>query len=345
VENYGDIEKLETRQVPKPGAPKGRDILVRVKACSVNPVDTKVRGGVYDDYPDYYERSPRPYQICGFDAAGVIDAVGEDCTFFKPSEEVFYSGSPVRHGSNAEWQLVDERSVGRKPRSLDFVEAAAMPLTYITAYEALVERMEIKKGENAGLLIINGSGGVGSVASQIARNILQLPVVVTTASRPETQKFTKAMGATHVINHRMDLKKQIDDLKLSVPLKYIFITHSTDDYMDVCAKICAPLGKVCSIVQGQARMYGTEFMAKSLSFVWEVLGTKPYYGVDVESHHKILTELADLIDEGTIKCHLTQRLKLTAEELRNAHALIQKGGSFGKVALGVDEGGQDEAFT
>ncbi|EPQ57186.1 zinc-binding alcohol dehydrogenase [Gloeophyllum trabeum ATCC 11539] len=345
VENYGGIDRLEHRRVPKPASPTGRDILVRVLACSVNPIDMKVRAGRYDDYPDYYDRVPRPYQICGFDAAGIVEEVGKDCTLFKPSDEVFYSGSPVRQGSNAEWQLVDERSVGRKPHNLSFVEAAAMPLTYVTAYEALVERMEIRKGERAGLLIINGAGGVGSVASQIARTVLQLPVVVTTASRPETQEFTKAMGATHVINHRKDLKEQIDSLRLEVPIRYIFITHSTDQYMDACAKICEPLGKVCSIVQGQARMYGTPFMAKSLAFIWEVIGTKPYYGVDLESQHRILTELADLVEEGSIRCHLTQKFKLSLEGLREGHAAIEKGGSIGKIAFGVDEAGDAEAFA
>jgi NADPH:quinone reductase-like Zn-dependent oxidoreductase len=127
--------------------------------------------------------------------------------------------SPIRQGTTAEYQLVSEFDVGHKPKSMDFVEAAAMPLTYGTAYESLVERLEIKKGENVGILIINGAGGVGAVASQIARWVLELPVVVTTASRPETVEFSKKMGATHVINHRKELKQQVDDLKLDVPIK------------------------------------------------------------------------------------------------------------------------------
>jgi NADPH:quinone reductase-like Zn-dependent oxidoreductase len=132
---------------------------------------------------------------------------------------VFYSGSPIRNGSNAEFQLVDERSVGHKPKRLDMVEAAAMPLTYITAYQALVEQMKIETKEEAALLIINGAGGVGAVASQIARQLLELPAVITTASRPESVDFTKKMGATHVLNHREDLEKQIQKLNLSVPVK------------------------------------------------------------------------------------------------------------------------------
>ncbi|KAI9818825.1 MAG: hypothetical protein M1827_007646 [Pycnora praestabilis] len=202
--------------------------------------------------------------------------------------------------------------------------------------------MEIKKGEKAALLIINGSGGVGSVASQIARKLLDLPVVITTASRPETQEFSKSMGATHVVNHHEDVKKQIEELKLDFPLKYIFITHSTDQYLPTCAAICAPFGKVCSIVQGEAKMYGIEFIAKSLSFIWELLGTKPYYGVDVDSHHHVLTELAELVDREVVKCHLKQKLRLNLKGLRKAHGLIEQGGSLGKNGLGVDVKGEEE---
>lgn len=157
--------------------------------------------------------------MIGFDGAGIVSEAGPQCSLFQPGDEVFYFGNPKRQGATAEYELVDERQVGHKPKSLDFVEAAAMPLTYGTAYASLVERLEIKKGENVGILIINGAGGVGAVASQIARWVLELPVVITTASRPETIDFTKKMGATHVINHREDLKQQVDALKLAVPIK------------------------------------------------------------------------------------------------------------------------------
>ncbi len=187
---------------------------------------------------------------------------------------------------------------------------------------------------------LSDSAGVGSMASQIAHNVLDLPVVVTTASRPETQDFSKSMGATHVINHREELPKQISDLRLDVPLKYIFITHSTDSYLATCAQIAAPFAKVCSIVQGKVLMYGTEFMAKSLSFIWALLGTKPYYGVDVDSHGKILKELAELVDQGVIKCTLKQTLKLDLEGLRKAHRIIEKGGSIGKIGLEIPENGR-----
>ena len=321
----------------------------RVKAVSVNPVDTKVRGGVYDDYPDYYDRTPPLPHIIGFDGAGVVEDVGDAVQGFQMGDEVYYSGSPVRHGSNAEYQLVDCGSIAYKPKTLNMVEAAAMPLTWITAYEALVERMEIQKSENAGILIINGAGGIGSVASQIACTLLKLPVVITTTSRPETTAFSKEMGATHTINHREDIVQQVRDLELETPIKYIFITHTpADKYIIDSAAICAPFGKVCSIVQTKEMpMYGTEWMAKSLTFVWELLSTKPVYHVGVDSHGKILEELAQLIDDGTIKCHLKQTFPLTVDGLRKGHELLEASGAMGKVGLAVDADGmsEDQAFV
>ncbi|KAF2119219.1 quinone oxidoreductase [Lophiotrema nucula] len=334
---YGATTQLTSIEVPKPSQPSGHDIIVQIKACSVNPVDTKVRAGVYDDYPDYYSRTPALPQILGFDASGIVTSIGPEVNDFKEGDEVFYAGSPIRQGSNAENQLVDSRSVAMKPQTLDFAQAAAMPLTWITAWEALVERLEIKEGEQAGILIINGAGGVGSVASQIASQILKLPVVVTTTSREETTAFSKQMGATHTVNHREDIVPQIRDLHLNVPIKYIFITHTpTSGYLAPAAEICAPFGKVCSIVQDQEMpMYGTQFMAKSLTFVWALLGTKPYYGVDLESHGRILKELARLVDEGTVKCHLTRTLKMDEQGVREAHGVVEGGKAFGKVALEV----------
>lgn len=336
VTKYGPITNLHNIEVPDPGTPQGHDILVRIKACSINPVDTKVRAGVYDDYPDYYERTPALPQILGFDAAGTVEAVGSSVRRFKAGDEVFYAGSPIRQGSNAELQLVDSRSVALKPKTLGFAQAAAMPLTWITAWEALVERMGIKKGTEAGILIINGSGGVGSVASQIARSVLKLPVVITTTSREETTEFSRDVGgATHTVNHREDIVKQVQGLGLSVPIRYVFITHTpTSGYLAPAAKICAPFGKVCSIVQDKEMpMYGTEFMAKSMTFVWALLGTKPYYGVEPESHGNILKELARLVDEGEVKCHMTQKLKADEEGIRKAHEIIEGGKAIGKIAL------------
>ncbi|KAJ4339604.1 hypothetical protein N0V87_003044 [Didymella glomerata] len=336
VTNRGDTTNLQTTQVPKPTNPEGYDILVRIKACSINPVDTKVRAGVYDDYPDYYTRAPSLPQILGFDAAGVVESVGRSVSKFAAGDEVFYAGSPIRQGSNAEFQVVDSRSVAIKPKTLDWGQAASMPLTWITAWEALVERLGIQENEDAGILIVNGAGGVGSVASQIARRVLKMPVVVTTASRDETVEFSRDVGgATHTVNHREDLVKQVSELKLSVPIRYVFITHTpTSGYLEPAAKILAPFGKVCSIVQDKEMpMYGTEFMAKSLTFVWALLGTKPYYGVQPESHGKILEKLRGLLDNGDVKCHNTQKLKMDEAGVRQAHEIIEGGKAIGKVSL------------
>ncbi|KAF2084171.1 quinone oxidoreductase [Saccharata proteae CBS 121410] len=347
VTEYGPISNLHAIAVPKPPEPTGFDVLISVKATSLNPIDTKVRAGIYDDYPTYYERSPSVPQILGFDGAGVVSAVGPDASSvgYKPGDHVFYSGSPIRQGANAEYQLVDARSVAHKPKSLDFAEAAALPLTWITAWESLVERLEIKKGERSGILIVNGAGGVGSVASQIARHILQLPVVVTTTSRPETTAFSKDMGATHTVNHHGDIVKQIEELQLDVPIRYVFITHSTTPYIAPAAAVCAPFGKVCTIVQTkELPMYGTEWMAKSMTFVWGLLGTKAWYGVDLESHGQILRKLADWIDDGVVRTHLKERLPLTADGIRKAHELVQGGKLMGKCALEV-EGTEGRAFA
>ncbi|OSS53003.1 hypothetical protein B5807_02357 [Epicoccum nigrum] len=211
-----------------------------------------------------------------------------------------------------------------------------MPLAWITAWETLVERMEIQEGEKAAILIINGAGGVGSVVSQIARRVLKMPVVITTASREETIKFSKDIGAaTHTVNHREDLVKQVEELKLEMPLKYVFITHTpTSGYLGPTAKMLAPFGKVCSIVQDEEMpMYGTEFMSKSLTFVWALLGTKPYYGVQPESHGQILERLRELLDDDEVQCHNTQKLTLDENGVREAHGIIEGGKEKGKVAL------------
>ena len=310
------------------------------------------------DYPAYYPSAPGPPQILGFDGSGIVEAVGPlaasssssgSTPSFAPGDAVFYSGSPTRQGSNAELQLVDARSAAHKPQTLDHVQAASLPLTWITAYEALVERMGIRKDEKAGLLVVNGAGGVGSVALQIARKLLQLPVVIATASRPETVDWARRMGATHVVNHREgDLPGQVQRLGLpaDVPLKYVFITHSTAPYLKPAAAIAAPFGKVCSIVQTKdmGEMYGSEFLAKSLTFVWELLSSKNWYGVDVESHGKMLADLARWVDEGTVECHLTRRFRLSLKGLREAHGVIEGGGSIGKNGLGVDVEGEGECF-
>ncbi|OTB04188.1 hypothetical protein M426DRAFT_59082 [Hypoxylon sp. CI-4A] len=357
VEKYGPIENLQPKVVPKLPKPTGRQLLVSVKAISINPIDIKVRGGVYDDPPDYYQRpevvaltqNEPNLHIIGYDGAGVVLETGPDVKHFKVGDEVLYLGNITGQGSYAEEQLIDERHTGHKSKNLDFVEAAAMPLTYATAYESLVDRLEIKEGEKAGILIINGGGGMGSIASQIARYILKLPIVITTASRPETEAFSRKMGATHVVNHRQDIVQQIKDLNLpaDIPIKYAYMTSRTEQYFFPICDILAPFGKMCSLVQAHFDQYGSQMMSKSLAFVWCWLGTGAYhhyYNDKEEKHHEWYEQLAKYIDDGTIKCHLMQRVRLTAEGIREVHRRLEEGKAVGKIALGIDEPGEGQPF-
>ncbi|KAM0081661.1 hypothetical protein ACKRZS_006154 [Fusarium odoratissimum] len=345
VAKYGGVDNLESRNVPRPGKPTGRDVLVKVQACSVNPIDVKIRAGIYDDAPDYYEFAPKGFHIIGYDGAGIVLETGPECQFFKPGDEISYVGASTRQGSYAEYQLASELHCACKPKSLDFVPAASFGLTFGTAYQSLHHRLDIKPNESVGILIINGAGGVDSAAIQLARNVLNLPVVVTTASRQETISFCKEMGATHVINHLKDLVEQIKDLSLSVPIKYAYILASTEQYIHAVAKICAPFGKVCSIVQADVSLYGTDFMSKSMTFAWDWLGSAAYHRTNVEGYHEMLGTLSRLMDEKKLVPTLGKRYKLTLAGLKEAHRQIESKTTIGKVGLGIDEPGQGTPFA
>lgn len=359
VSGYGPIENLKSHQLPLPPKPSGRQLVVQIKGTSVNPIDIKVRNGTYDDAPDFYERvkpatlEAQNLHVMGYDGAGIVTQAGPDVRYYKPGDEVYFLGNVVGQGCYAEYTTVDERHAGRKPRSLTWAEAAAMPLTWATAYESIVARLGVQRNEHAGILIINGGGGMGSIACQLARRYLQLPVVVTTASRPETESFSREMGATHVVNHREDIVQQIQSLMkkgeipADIPLKYAFITSRTEQYFQPIGDILAPFGKVCSIVQAKFDMYGSQFMSKSLTFVWCWLGSGPYhhyYNDEPEKHHEWYEELADLLDDGKIKCHLKRRAKLTLENIRDAHGAIESGSMVGKYGLSTEEEGEGTPF-
>ncbi|KAF4959461.1 hypothetical protein FGADI_1682 [Fusarium gaditjirri] len=361
VSKYGPVDNLVSRHVPKPDAPTGRQVIVKVKACSVNPIDHKVRSGTYDDAPDYYERVPKDFHIIGFDGAGVIEKTGPDCQLFKVGDEVSWVGPTTEQGTYAEYQLVSELACAKKPSNLDFVDAASYGLTFMTAYQSLYRRMEVQPEEQVGILIINGGGGVGSAAIQLARRVLKLPVVIATASRPETIDSCKRMGATHVINHREDLVKQIDNLQLRLPIKsvsiavsnstfthkhrYIYIIARTEQYTQSVAKICAPFGKVCTIVQADVSLYGTEFMSKSLTFSWDWVGSAAYHNIGVEDYHEMLGTISRLMEEGVLFSTAGTRLRLTLEGLKEAHRRVESSTTVGKIALGVDVPGDGEPFA
>jgi zinc-binding alcohol dehydrogenase family protein len=321
-----DPESLLDVELPDP-KPQGRDLLVRVHAVSVNPVDTKVRSP-----KDKTEASPR---VIGWDAAGVVEAVGPDCKLFKAGDAVFYAGSITRPGSNSELHLVDERIVGPKPRSLDFAQAAAIPLTALTAYEGLFERLSIDVGgQHAGrtLLVINGGGGVGSIAIQLAK--LAGLRVIATASRPESQQWCRTMGADHVINHRDDIPKQLKELG-SAEVDYLVNTVNTAAYWDTMVEVIKPLGRIVSIVETDQPLKLGVLMRKSVSFSWELMFTRAIFQTaDMEEQHRILRQVADWLDAGKLKGTLTEKLTpISAANLRAAHAKLESGTMVGKLVL------------
>ena len=239
-----DSASLVDVELPKPEA-EGRDLLVAVKAISVNPVDVKVRAP-----KDGLEDPPR---VLGWDAAGVVEAVGPDVTLFSPGDEVFYAGSITRPGTNSEFHLVDERIVGNKPKSLSFAEAAALPLTSITAWEALFDRMGVSRdGSDDGrsLLVLGGAGGVGSIAIQVARRVARLNVIAT-ASREESRAWCLELGAHHVVNHREDIPAQLAQIGLE-HVDYVLCLNDTDGHWNTMAEVVAPQGHICSIVETSA---------------------------------------------------------------------------------------------
>ncbi|HSS52226.1 MAG TPA: zinc-binding alcohol dehydrogenase family protein [Thermoanaerobaculia bacterium] len=334
-----DPESLVDVEVPKPEA-QGRDLRVRVKAVSVNPVDTKVRSA-----KEGVETHPR---ILGWDAAGVVEAVGEEVSLFSCGDEVFYAGSNVRPGCDSEYHLVDERIVGRKPRNLSFEEAAAMPLTTLTAWELLFDRMAVPRaGEAAGpgkspaatVLIIGGAGGVGSIAIQIAKKLAGLRVLAT-ASRVESVEWCLSLGAEEIVDHMQPFAAQLK--KLGEPrVDYILCFHSTEKHMQNMADVIKPQGKIGCIVgaKGNAPLPMSLFMRKSVAFCWELMFTRPDFQTpDMQAQHDILNAAADLYENGTLRSTLRENLgPLNAENLRRAHARIESGRTIGKLVLtGID---------
>ena len=321
-----DPQSLADVELPKP-TPSGHDILVRIEAVSVNPVDTKVRAPKAK-----VETEPR---VLGWDAAGVVESAGSSVTKFKPGDEVYYAGDVTRSGSNAEFQLVDERIVGRKPRTLSFAQAAAMPLTTITAWEALFDRMSIDRaGTNRGqsLLIIGGAGGVGSIAIQLGK--LAGLTVIATASRPETQEWVKKLGADHVIDHRQPLPPQLKELGHK-EVDYIANFSNTDAYWAIMAEVIRPQGHIVSVVENSKPVEIGLLKSKSASFSWEFMFARAMYQTpDMDKQGILLNEAAALFDAGTLRTTLTETLSpINAANLRAAHAKSESGKTIGKTAL------------
>jgi NADPH:quinone reductase len=312
--------------VPDP-TPSERDLVVRIEAIAVNPVDVKVRTGI---------TPPAGHlKILGWDAAGTVERVGAEVTLFKPGDKVFYAGALDRAGTNSELHAVDERIVGRKPVSLSFSQAAALPLTAITAWELLFDRLGVSYGvktQTGTLLIINGAGGVGSILIQLARRLTGLTVIAT-ASRPETVAWVTDMGAHHVINHRRPLDEELKSIGIP-EVQYVASLTGTDGHLPAILNALAPQGKL-ALIDDPETLDIVQFKRKSLSVHWELMFTRPLYRTpDMIAQHRLLNEVADLVDAAVLRTTLKEELgPINAANLRRAHALLESGRSIGKLVL------------
>jgi len=323
-----DANALRDLELPDPPAPTGRDLRVRVHAVSVNPRDAKSRSTV--------KATPERPVVLGYDASGTVDAAGPEATLFRPGDEVFYAGVLNRQGSNAELQLVDERIVGRKPVSLDHAAAASLPLTALTAYEMLFDRLGIAQGQTGkgdAVMILGGAGGVPSIAIQLARALTGLTVVAS-ASRPESERWVRELGAHHVVNHAKPLKAAVEALGLAEPLRYVFSTHTDAQSWAEIAGFIAPQGRF-GLIDDPEPLDLRLMKFKSVSIHWEAMFTRPMFGTaDMIRQHEILTEVAALVDRGVVRPTATQSLGvINAANLRQAHAAIEAGSVIGKLVL------------
>jgi zinc-binding alcohol dehydrogenase family protein len=319
-----DFESLIDVEIRTP-QPRHQDLLVEVKAVSVNPADTKIR----------LRAEPLgENRVLGFDAAGIVRAIGPEVQNFSVGDEVYYAGVPGRPGSNAEYQLVDHRITGHKPRSLSFAEAAALPLTALTAWEMLFDRFRIPRDQAAGgtLLIVGGAGGVGSIATQLAATLTDL-VVIATASRPETAAWCTQMGAHYVINHRQPMGPQLADLGFPAP-NYIFCTTHEKTHFKAMTEMLAPEGAIGVIESGFAPDISA-LMQKSGSLHTEaVFARGTLQTPNIAAQHRTLEAIAHLVDNGTLKTTMTENYgRINAANLKRAHAAIEAGTARGKIVL------------
>ncbi len=308
-------------ETPQPGP---NDLLVDVRGVSVNPVDVKVRASAQPD------NGPR---ILGFDAAGVVQAVGSAVTRFRPGDEVFYAGDITRPGTNAELHVVDERLVGRKPASLGFAAAAGMPLTSITAWEILFDSLGLKAGEGTGesLLVIGGAGGVGSILIQLAKQLTGLTVIAT-ASRDDTRAWVKKMGADHVVNHRNPLDEEMKALGIS-PRYVASLTH-TQQHFASTVKLIKPRGHI-ALIDDPGSLDIAAIKPKALSFSWEFMFARSMFQTDdMEAQHQLLNRVSALLDDGTLRSTVNHHGGvLNVANLRAAHELQESGKAIGKTVL------------
>ncbi|MEM5549403.1 zinc-binding alcohol dehydrogenase family protein [Pseudoalteromonas sp. NEC-BIFX-2020_002] len=318
-------QSFEIIELPTPMA-HDHDLLVEVKAISVNPVDAKIRANVSPD---------EGHKVIGWDAVGIVRAVGDKVSLFNIGDRVYYAGDLTRSGSNAEFQLVDERIVGRAPTTLNDAQTAALPLTSITAWELLFDRLQIPRSSDekpASLLVIGAAGGVGSILVQLAKKLTNL-TVVGTAARAQSVTWLQELGVDQVLDHSQSLDTQRAQLKLTEFDYVISLTH-TEQHLDEIIQVLKPQGKL-ALIDDPASFDILKLKRKSISLHWEFMYTRSMYQTDdMIAQHQLLTELAELVDNGTIKTTLGQHLgKISVENLMKAHQILESHQSRGKLVL------------
>ena len=321
IDNVNSLQDIEL-ETPKA---TGRDILVEIKAISVNPADYKVRAGMPAEGDNW--------KVIGWDATGIVTAIGEDVTLFNVGDEVWYAGDFTRQGSYAEYQIVDERIVGKKPQSLSYAEAAALPLTTLTAYEMLFDRLEVSKDDaNKSILVIGAAGGVGSILVQLAKKLTKLNIIGT-ASREETTSWLKELGADTVINHRNKLSEEFEKYNLPAP-EYVVSLNATEHHVDEIAKLIKPQGKF-GFIDDPKSLNVMPFKGKAVSTHIELMFTRSMFQTeDMIEQHNILNKASELIDNGAIRTTLGENFgTINAENLRKAHAFLETGKAKGKIVL------------
>ncbi|WP_313116022.1 zinc-binding alcohol dehydrogenase family protein [Ectopseudomonas guguanensis] len=320
-------EALQDVQLDAP-SPGPHDLLVEVRAISVNPVDTKIRLGVAPENG--------AAKVLGWDAAGVVQAVGSEVSLFQPGDRVFYAGAIDRAGANSELHLVDEHIVGKMPQSLSFAEAAALPLTAITAWELLFERLQVAEGstdQGQSLLIVGAAGGVGSILTQLARRLTGL-TVIGTASRPETQAWVRELGAHHVIDHNKPLSEELARIGIG-QVSHVASLTQTDQHYAQLIECLQPQGRLALIDDPLQPLDVMQLKRKSLSLHWELMFTRSLYQTeDMIEQHRLLQRVAELVDSGVIRTTLGEHFgRINAANLRRAHALLESGKAKGKIVL------------
>ena len=305
----------------------GHDLLIEIEAIAVNPVDTKVKAGIT-------KQLEQP-KIIGWDATGTVRAIGEDVSSFNIGDKVFYAGDVTRPGCYASHQLVDERIVGNAPKNLTAEQTAAMPLTSITAWEALFSRLRISSEHDEGknILIIGGAGGVGSIAIQLAKNIAKLNVI-TTASRTESEQWCRELGADYIINHHSDITIQYRGLGIADP-DYILCLSDTDNHFAAMADLIAPQGMICSIVGSQQKHDLDILKSKSAGFVWEFMFTRPMFNTtDIQEQQQLLNKVSSLLEQGILVSTHKQTIgPINSENIILAHQRLLTGSTLGKIVL------------